>query len=151
MAWRASLEGAFARALAIAIPATVLAQMALFSVWIPNTRWIWNTPRIVGIVAADSGKVPTDADFPKIAGVGYQEDSLMWATRGRLVRFGDAVTDTNRDAIVTWARENPGAYILIPRASAPEFTSIAATVGDLVGFNYSDGDPVDHVLMRVSR
>ena len=151
MAWRASLEGAFARALAIAIPATVLAQMALFSVWIPNTRWIWNTPRIVGIVAADSGKVPTDADFPKIAGVGYQEDSLMWATRGRLVRFGDAVTDTNRDAIVTWARENPGAYILIPRASAPEFTSIAATVGDLVGFNYSNGDPVDHVLMRVSR
>ena len=151
VAWRASLAGLFARALTIAIPATVLAQMALFSVWIPNTRWIWNTPRIVGIVAADAGKLPPDADFPKIAGVGYQEDSLMWATRGRLVRFGDAVDETNRATIVAWAAENPGAYLLLPRTSAAEFESVAIAVGDLVGFNYSDGDPVDHVVMRVKR
>ena len=151
VAWRASLAGAFARAMTIAIPATVLAQMAIFSVWIPNTRWIWNTPRIVGIVAADAGKLPADADFPKIAGVGYQEDSLMWATRGRLVRFGDAVDETNRGTILAWAGENPGAYLLIPRASAAEFESVAVAVGDLVGFNYSDGDPVDHVVMRVHR
>jgi len=151
VAWRASLAGAFARAMAIAIPATVLAQMAMFGVWIPNTRWIWNTPRIVGIIAADAGKVPTDTGFPKIAGVGYQEDSLMWATRGRLVRFGDAVGDGNCEQILAWARANPGAYLLIPRASAADFDSVAQVVGDLVGFNYSDGDPVDHVLMRINR
>ena len=148
VAWRAALAGGFARALAIAIPATVLAQMALFGVWIPNTRWIWNTPRIVGIVAADSGKVPTDEGFPRIAGIGYQEDSLLWTTRNRLVRFGDTVNAENRDAILTWARANPGAYLLIPRASAADFASVARVVGDLVGFNYSDGDPVDHVVMR---
>ena len=149
MAWRASLAGAFARALTIAIPATVLAQMALFGVWIPNTRWIWNTPRIVGLVAADSGKVPTDVDFPKIAGVGYQEDSLLWTTRNRLVRFGDAVHDGNRPAILEWTQANPGAYLLIPRCSAADFESVAQIVGDLTGFNYSDGDPVNHVVMRV--
>ena len=150
IAWRASLAGAFARAMTIAIPATVLGQMAMFGVWIPNTRWIWNTPRIVGIVAADAGLLPTDDDFPRIAGVGYQEDSLMWATRGRLVRFGDAVNDENRDAIFAWAKANPGAYLLVPKMAAHEFDSIATTAGDLSGFNYSDGDPVDHVLMRVA-
>jgi hypothetical protein len=135
----------------LAIPATVLAEMALFGVWIPNTRWIWNTPRVVGIVAADAGLLPTDDAFPRIAGVGYQEDSLMWATRGRLVRFGDAVDETNRDAILAWAAENRGAYLLVPRASAAEFESIATVVGDLQGFNYSDGDPVDHAVMRIAR
>ena len=149
MAWRASLAGLFARAMVLAIPGTVLAQMALFGVWIPNTRWIWNTPRIVGLVAADSGKIPTDEAFPKIAGVGYQEDSLLWTTRNRLVRFGDAVGDANRGAILEWAKANPGSYLLIPKASAAEFESVAAVVGELTGFNYSDGDPVDHVVMRV--
>jgi 4-amino-4-deoxy-L-arabinose transferase-like glycosyltransferase len=151
LAWRAALLARFARAMALAIPATVLAEMALFGVWIPNTRWIWNTPRVVGIVAADAGLLPPDDGFPKIAGVGYQEDSLMWATRGRLVRFGDAVDEANRDAILAWAAENRGAYLLVPRASAAEFESIATVVGDLQGFNYSDGDPVDHAVMRIAR
>lgn len=151
LAWRAALLARFAHAMALAIPATVLAEMALFGVWIPNTRWIWNTPRVVGIVAADAGLLPPDDGFPKIAGVGYQEDSLMWATRGRLVRFGDAVDETNRDAILAWAAENRGAYLLVPRASAAEFESIATVVGDLQGFNYSDGDPVDHAVMRIVR
>jgi hypothetical protein len=100
-------------------------------------------------VAADSGKIPTDEAFPKIAGVGYQEDSLLWTTRNRLVRFGDAVGDANRGAILEWAKANPGSYLLIPKASAAEFDSVAAVVGELTGFNYSDGDPVDHVVMRV--
>ena len=151
LAWRAALLARFARAMALAIPATVLAEMALFGVWIPNTRWIWNTPRVVGIVAADAGLLPTDDRFPRVAGVGYQEDSLMWATRGRLVRFGDAVDETNRDAILAWAKENEGAYLLVPRASAADFESIATVVGELQGFNYSDGDPVDHAVMRIAR
>jgi 4-amino-4-deoxy-L-arabinose transferase-like glycosyltransferase len=149
LAWRASLAANFPRAMFLAIPATVLAEMALFGAWIPNMRWIWNTPRIVGIVAADSGKLPTDADFPRIVGVGYQEDSLLWATRGRLVRFGDAVDHTNRDGIIEWSAGNRGAYLLLPRAEAATFESVATVVGELKGFNYSDGDPVDHVLMRV--
>jgi 4-amino-4-deoxy-L-arabinose transferase-like glycosyltransferase len=150
LAWRAALAGRFPRAMVLAIPATVLAEMALFGVWIPNTRWIWNTPRVVGIVAADAGLLPPDAGFPKIAGVGYQEDSLMWATRGRLVRFGDAVDDTNRDAILAWVGANRGAYLLIPRSCAVQFEAVAVVVGDLQGFNYSDGDPVDHVVMRIT-
>jgi hypothetical protein len=147
--WRAAVRGAFTRALVLAIPATALAEMALFGAWLPNARWIWNTPRIVGAVVADCGVSPEDPAFPRIAGVGYQEDSLLWTTRGRLDRFGDAVTDANRDALRDWCRANRGGYLLIPRASSGSFEDLARTVAGVEGFNYSDGDPVAHVLMRV--
>ena len=151
LAWRAALQAAFVRALALAIPATALAEMALFGVWIPNTRWIWNTPRVVGIVATDSGKLPNEADFPRIAGVGYQEDSLLWTTRNRLDRLGDAVSDKNRARIEQWCRTNPGAYLLLPRKNVAEFQHFGEVVGELDGFNYSDGDPVDHAILRITR
>ncbi len=147
--WRAAVRGAFTRALVLAIPATALAEMALFGAWLPNARWIWNTPRIVGAVVADCGVSPEDPAFPRIAGVGYQEDSLLWTTRGRLDRFGDAVTDANRDALRDWCRANRGGYLLIPRASSGSFEDLARTVAGVDGFNYSDGDTVAHILMRV--
>ena len=67
------------------------------------------------------------------------------------IAVGDAVNDENRPAILDWAKAHPGAYLLVPRASAADFESVAVIAGDLVGFNYSDGDPVDHVLMRINR
>lgn len=151
-AWRSAREGAFARALAIAIPATALAEMALFGVWLPNTRWIWNTPRIVGAVAADCGKTPGDADFPRIGGVGYQEDSLLWTTRNRLDRLGDAVTDKTRGRIEEWCRANPGGYLLVPESDATEFARFGVVAGRVQGFNYSDGNhTVAHTLIRMNK
>ncbi|MFZ4748900.1 MAG: ArnT family glycosyltransferase [Phycisphaerales bacterium] len=150
-AWRAAVRGALARALMVAVPATALAEMALFGVWLPNTAWVWNTPRIVGVVARDSGRLPSDADFPRIAGVGYQEDSLLWTTRNRLDRLGDAVTGANRAAIEDWCRGNPGGYLLIPRRNVGEFAAYGTVVDELHGFNYSDGDPVVHAVLRVHR
>jgi hypothetical protein len=110
---------------------------------------VWNTPRIVGVVAADSGRTPRDADFPPIAGVGYNEDSLLWTTRNRLVRFGDKVGDANRSALMEWCGANPGGYLLIPRGNVGEFAAFGTVVGELRGFNYSDGDPVDHAVIRL--
>lgn len=150
-AWRAARDGAFARALATAIPAALLAEMALFGAWLPAATWVWNTPRIVGVVAGDSGKVPADRDFPRIGGVGYQEDSLLWTTRNRLDRLGDAVTEGTRSGIEAWCRANPGGYLLIPRGNAGEFAAFGTVVGELRGFNYSDGDPVDHAVLRMHR
>jgi tetratricopeptide (TPR) repeat protein len=132
-AWRAAVRGALARALMVAVPATALAEMALFGVWLPNTAWVWNTPRIVGVVARDSGRLPSDADFPRIAGVGYQEDSLLWTTRNRLDRLGDAVTGANRAAIEDWCRGNPGGYLLIPRRNVGEFAAYGTVVDELHG------------------
>lgn len=149
VAWRAARDARFVRALVLAIPAAALAEMALFGVWLPNAHWVWNTPRIVGVVAADSGRTPRDADFPPIAGVGYNEDSLLWTTRNRLVRFGDKVGDANRAALMEWCGANPGGYLLIPRGNMGEFAAFGTVVGELRGFNYSDGDPVDHAVIRL--
>lgn len=152
LVWRALVHARtarFARAFAVAIPAAVLAEMALFGAWIPESRWIWNTPRIVGAIVEDSGKDPTSACFPLVAGVGYNEDSLLWTTRNRLVRFGDRVSDENRASLRAWCTANPGAYLLIPRAQAEEFAEFGTTVAGFDGFNYSDGDPVDHALIRL--
>lgn len=149
VAWRAARDARFVRALVLAIPAAALAEMALFGVWLPNAHWVWNTPRIVGVVAADSGRTPRDADFPPIAGVGYNEDSLLWTTRNRLVRFGDKVGDANRAALMEWCGANPGGYLLIPRGNVGEFAAFGTVVGELRGFNYSDGDPVDHAVIRL--
>ncbi|MFM7051752.1 MAG: ArnT family glycosyltransferase [Planctomycetota bacterium] len=150
-AWRAALGGRFATAVIVAIPATALAEMALFGAWIPATRWVWNTPRIVGIVADASGKTPRDADFPRIGGVGYGEDSLLWTTRARLDRLGDRVNDTTRPRILEWCAANKGAYLVVPTANRNEFIHLGLLVGELKGFNYSDGDPVDHAVIHIAR
>jgi hypothetical protein len=149
MAWRAAIHGGFSRAMVLAIPAAALAEIALFSTWLPNMRWIWNTPRIVGLVAQDCGLTPESEDFPRIGGVGYQEDSLLWATRNRLDRLGNSVTDANRSVIENWCRANPGGYLLIPRANMESFTAFGSVVGEVHGFNYSDGDPLEHAVLRI--
>ena len=106
----------------------------------------------MGLVAKDCGKTPVDADFPLIAGIGYQEDSLLWTTRNKLVRFGDEVTEKNRAVIEAWCGAHPGAYLLIPRANAAEFASFGDIAGEVRGFNYSDGNhTVDHALIRLRR
>jgi 4-amino-4-deoxy-L-arabinose transferase-like glycosyltransferase len=152
LAWRDAVRDRFVRAMTLAIPATVLAEVAIFGAWIPSFRWVFNTPRIVGIVAEHSGKTPSDDDFPRIGGVGYQEDSLLWTTRDRLDRLGDRVTDANRAQVLAWIEANPGAYLLIPRTEIEDLADGARAlepVGELDGFNYSDGDPVAHAILRV--
>ncbi|MFZ9881150.1 MAG: ArnT family glycosyltransferase [Phycisphaerales bacterium] len=149
--WRYALATRFAAAVILAVPATALAEMALFGAWIPSMRWIWNTPRIVGVVADASGKTPRDTDFPRIGGVGYGEDSLLWTTRDRLDRLGEKVTDATRPRILAWCAENKGAYLVVPRANAQEFLPLGMQVGELRGFNYSDGDPVDHAVIHIAR
>jgi 4-amino-4-deoxy-L-arabinose transferase-like glycosyltransferase len=152
LGWRASLRGAFARALTFGVPAALLAEIATFGVWVPSLRWVFNTPRIVGIVAAHSGKTPNDADFPRIGGIGYQEDSLLWTTRNKLDRLGDRIEDSNRERVCAWITQSPSAYLVIPRADIEKLGEHARRlepVGTIDGFNYSDGDPVAHAILRV--
>jgi hypothetical protein len=113
---------------------------------------VFNTPRIVGIVSAHSGRTPRDADFPRIGGIGYQEDSLLWTTRNRLDRLGDRLNDANKAQVLAWIDGHPGGYLLIPRKEVAELGDAQGAlepVGELDGFNYSDGDPVAHAILRV--
>jgi hypothetical protein len=62
------------------------------------------------------------------------------------------VTDANRAQVLAWIEANPGAYLLIPRTEIEDLAEGARAlepVGELDGFNYSDGDPVAHAILRV--
>ncbi len=149
-AWRVSLRGEFLRAAQLAIPATIFAEMALVGVWLPQTQWIWNTPRLVGMMVQDAGRLPRDESFPRLGAIDYVEDSLIFTTRNRLDRL-------HTEELAAWMLHNDGGYLFVPHAQGKEVGAIADSAGCLLrqvgkqqGFNYSDGDSVDHVLYRVT-
>lgn len=44
-----------------------------------------------------------------------------------------------------------GCYPLLPRANVRDFTEYGTVIGELNGFNYSDGDQVDHAILRIGQ
>ena len=42
-------------------------------------------------------------------------------------------------------------YLLPPRANVRDFTEYGTVIGELNGFNYSDGDQVDHAILRIGQ
>ncbi len=42
-------------------------------------------------------------------------------------------------------------YPLLPRANVRDFTEYGIVIGKLNGFNYSDGDQVDHAILRIAQ
>ena len=68
-----------------------------------------------------------------------------------MIRLGSSVREDNRAAMLAWCRANPGAYLLLPRASVAEFAAVGVTVGALEGFNYSSGDEVSHTVLRLNQ
>lgn len=87
-------------------------------------------------------RLDQDAARP-IASVGYHEDSLVFATRGRLQRL-----DSDPNTAVAWLDANPDGILILPR---PEHLRLsgASVRGEVSGFNYSNGDRVE--LMVVER
>ena len=100
----------------------------LVAVAIPESTAPWLTNALVR-TATDAGWT---LDVP-IAAAGYHEDSLVFATRGRLVR-----TDDPED----WARNNRG-FLIAPAGTATALQADvllnAVLVDTVSGYNYSTG------------
>ena len=150
-AWKMARDGAFVRSMQYAIPATVLTEMALLGVWLPQTTWIWNTPRVVGMMVQDSKRTPSDVDFPRLGAIGYIEDSLIFTTRNRLDRLHEA-------DLGAWMTANHGAYLFVPSAMSVSLSNTATQsacalreVGKQRGFNYANGDDVEQTLYHVTQ
>jgi len=134
-AWLAARFGRVLRALLLAGVASVGAIAASLGWLLPRSDDLWITRSITGSgawVRSDPvGKLP-------IAASGYAEDSLMFETRGHLVRLAD-----DRDAAAAWLRVNNG--LLIVRAeNAPG----GMTLAQVRGFNYSRGRWETVLLVR---
>lgn len=96
---------------------------------LPRLPMIWTSRSVVGLLSRHD-----PAAARPIAAVGFEEDSLIFETRGRArrVREGD---------LAAWLERNPGALIVIEERllnRRPELKSLGGTLG----FNYSKGQRV---------
>jgi 4-amino-4-deoxy-L-arabinose transferase-like glycosyltransferase len=117
---RAQLAGAVAM---------LIASWALVGLLLPAWSKIWITPRFNQQLAAIDplGTRP-------IAAISYQEDSLIFQSRGRIERLDASLTQP-------WLQSHPTGLVIVDDAalnSSPRLRS----VGSLSGFNYSKGRSV---------
>lgn len=122
------------------VVAAVAGLGATLGVALPAAGDLWVTLQIERVLA-DAGLKGT---LP-VAASGYHEDSLVFATRGRLQRIGDPVE---------WARGHPGSVVIVPAKGPwddPSGTGLPGhrDLGVVTGFNYSAGDPVRLRVLRI--
>lgn len=115
-----------------AVGAMVVLSVVLIGVLLPRCERLWVTDRLAAILASVPEDVPVGA-------VGYHEDSLVFATRGRLVRLPPGRADA-------WSVANPGGVLVLP--ADREAPAGSALLGGASGLNYSTGDAVDLRVWR---
>jgi 4-amino-4-deoxy-L-arabinose transferase-like glycosyltransferase len=100
-------------------------------------------PRLItlspDIVAAIDAADPTGAR--SIALVQYQEDSMIFLTRGRAVRLGE-------EALAGWFEHNPRGLAVVPRRLAETIPWPHRQIDSFSGFNYVKGRIEDLVLIE---
>ncbi|MCH2145993.1 MAG: glycosyltransferase family 39 protein [Phycisphaerales bacterium] len=136
IALRRALQGRLVDAQLLAIPAGAVSLALVFGVVLPAAWPIWITPRIVHHLEAGGA---LDGSTP-VAAIGFQEDSLVHATNGRLQPI-------NLDRFDAWCRDNPGGWVVLPEASLPAGNEDLIR-GRVSGFNYSNGNWFDLAVVR---
>lgn len=127
LALHRALRGRLLAAQLLGIPAAAVALGLTFGLVLPAAWPFWLTPRIAHHLEA--GGV-LDGVTP-VAAAGFQEDSLVHATDGRLQPILAEQLDS-------WLRGHPGGWVVAPTASLPP--ELPGTVrGTVAGFNYSNG------------
>ncbi len=123
--YRSVWKGRWAQAQLRSIIAATLMMALLFQTLAPAANRMSTR-----IVQALSGEHPAGA----IGAVGYQEDSLIFLTRGRVERLGT-------EELRGWLAQRPGAALLLPPLETPvDMPEGRYTRGDSVtGLNYSRG------------
>lgn len=125
-------EFVLAQARAIALAAFI--GVCFVGIALPRLREAWISPRVVAAVPAALTGRP-------IAAIDFHEDSLVYATRGRLARIDES-------GAAQWLLNRPDAVVVAPfdvlrrlglePLNAPDGTPLRVT-----GFNYSDGNAVE--------
>ena len=120
----------------LSIPAAAVSLGLTFGLAVPASWPLWVTPRLEHVLR-QAGAFDDSASV--IASVGFHEDSLMHATRGRLQRL-------NAGQIEDFLTTNPGAWIVLPEDQLDRAAD--QTVHGMVsGFNYSNGKVVSLVVI----
>ena len=135
--WR----GGFVRAQCYGVAAMIIGAVVSFGIVLPRLHEPWVTARLAEIIerADPRGEVA-------IGAVGYHEDSLKFMTDGRLSRLGLA-------NVPEWLAARDGAIVVLPAGDFEE-TRVKVgreleELGRTAGFNYSKGERVELVVVRV--
>lgn len=117
----------------LAIAAAVVFCIGLLEWVLPRATALHVTDQLASIIAQAPAGTP-------VAAAGYTEDSLVFATRGRLARLSPA-------QIERWAAANPGGVVILPAdaPAQPGWTEL----GRVRGINYSKGERVELVVYRI--
>ena len=136
VAWRMTLSGRVLAGQLLALVPAVAGLQTAFGLVLPGLSHTWITPRIVAeLEAAGAGDRP-------LAAIGYHEDSLIFATRGRVERIGEADLDA-------WLAEHPDGVVVMPASmieSRPDLMRLSSRLSTIEGFNYSKGAAVELLL-----
>ncbi len=120
-------DGFVLKAQAMGVLAAAVFALVFLGVALPRASRLWITERLVEAV-----KEQGFAEAP-IASVGYHEDSLIFATRGRSQRLEPG-------GIPAWTRANPGGVLIAPAGTGVELMGAGWAVLDRVrGINYAGG------------
>jgi len=124
------------KAQAMGVLASVIFAWTFLQFVLPRARVVWITPRLL-----ESIREASMEDAP-VANVGYHEDSLIFATRGRAQRLG-------ANEVPSWTRRHPGGVLIVPERSGVDLSASRWEVFDTVqGFNYAGGRAERLELLR---
>lgn len=126
-------RGCLLRAHAFAVTAAVVFVWVLLQFVLPGVRLLRVTDQLATLIAIAPSEAP-------VAAAGYMEDSLVFATRGRLVKLSP-------NQVPRWVGENPGGVLVLPSSAPaqPGWTELRR----VQGINYSKGERVDLRVFRV--
>ena len=138
VAWLMTLSGRVLAAQLLALVPAIAGLQTAFGLVLPSMARAWITPRIVAeLEAAGAGDRP-------LAAVGYHEDSLIFATRGRVERIGDGDLDA-------WLEAHPEGVVVLPASllgSRTDLMLVSPKSPAIEGFNYSKGAAVELVVVE---
>jgi len=125
---RAMAQDRFIRAQWLSIAAMVASSITLLGAVLPTMTKPWITQSI----EKHLHQIDPEGSRP-IAAVAYHEDSLVFATRGRLTRL-------DPDEAVPWLDLHPRGIAIVPASSVPPHVRTLAAIS---GFNYSNGNRME--------
>ncbi len=117
----------------LALASAAVTAITLFGVVLPSQRTLWLSSRLNVLVR----KVDRDATRP-LAATGYQEDSLLFLTQGRVRKLAP------HEVAAWWESHPDGLLISAPPPEEPGLHRLA----DWVGFNYAGGRYVRVALVE---
>jgi 4-amino-4-deoxy-L-arabinose transferase-like glycosyltransferase len=123
------------RGQALSVGAASICFIALLGGILPRAEPLWITPRLMALV----DRADPDGVQP-LAAESFHEDSLIFASRGRVERIGDG------DG-AAWIAAHPGGVLIVPTDRAGDLGGVV-TLGRVKGYNYSTGDVMDLTVVR---